>query len=265
MEEITNAKKRTNAKLRYARVHLEELRSHQRKGSGDDFERSHQESFLFHLLGARDAFLQELNLYYNCGLELRKVRTSSLTQKLDKMGIRCPELNKLILYVNSCLFSWDDNVRLIKFLERNFGIDWVKTAKIEKIDNDRTIKVSTQKNYLSLKLNDEQTEVNLEIDDDRTDKFVVKIENSKLQIYKYKECWLHDAEEMRNHSTHRRSVPRAFYVGGEDDGKVFLRNMQSGKLIEKDYADVFEDWCSKMENLLNDLRKTAVSRYQPNR
>ena len=87
-----------------------------------------------------------------------------------------------------CLFSWDnipgnDNLRLIEFLKQNFGIDWVKTAKIEKIDNGKTIKVSTQKNYLLLKLNNEQTEVNLEIDDVRTDKFVVKIENSKLNIY----------------------------------------------------------------------------------
>ena len=86
------------------------------------------------------------------------------------------------------LFSWDeipgnDNVRLIEFLKQNFGIDWAKTVKIEKIDNGKTIKVSTQKNYLSLKLNDEQTEVNLEIDDGRTDKFVAKIENSKLNIY----------------------------------------------------------------------------------
>ena len=88
-----------------------------------------------------------------------------------------------------CLFSWDSipgngNVNLIEFLKQNFGIDWVKTAKIEKIDNDKTIKVSTEKNYLSLKLNDEQTKVNLKIDDGRTDKFVVKIENSKVNIYK---------------------------------------------------------------------------------
>lgn len=63
MKEITNTKERTNAKLRYARIHLNELRLYQRKGSGDDFERSHQESFFFHLFGALDAFLQELNLY----------------------------------------------------------------------------------------------------------------------------------------------------------------------------------------------------------
>ncbi len=182
MEEITNTKERTNAKLRYARVHLEELRSHQRKGSGDDFERSHQESFLFHLYGARDAFLQELNLYYNCRLKLHEVRADKLNNKLRKRSIKCPELDKLIQY--------------------------------------------------------------------ETDP----------------ECWLHVLNEMRNHSTHRRSVPRAFYAGGEDDGKVVLRDPRpSKKSIEKDYADLFEEWCSKMETLLNDLRNTAVSRYQANR
>ena len=178
MEEITNTKKRTNAKLRYARVHLEELRSHQRKGSGDDFERSHQESFLFHLFGARDAFLQELNLYYNCGLELHEVRPNTLNKKLSNMKIECPELDKLIKY------------------EKN------------------------------------------------------------------PECWLHAAKEMRDHSTHRRSVQRKFHVGGEYDGKVYLKNPRSGKLIKKDYADIFEEWCLEMEILLNDLRKTAISRNQ---
>ena len=86
------------------------------------------------------------------------------------------------------LFSWDgipgnDNERLIEFLKQNFGIGWVKTAKIEKIDNDKTIKVFTGKNYISLKLNDKKPEVNLSIDDGRTDKFVVIIENSELNIY----------------------------------------------------------------------------------
>jgi hypothetical protein len=71
------------------------------------------------------------------------------------------------------LFSWDaipgnDNVRLIEFLIHKFGIDWVKTAKIEKIDNDKTIRVSTEKNFLSLSLNDAKTEVNLKIDDGKT-------------------------------------------------------------------------------------------------
>lgn len=86
------------------------------------------------------------------------------------------------------VFSWDefqekDKGRLIEFLAQKYGIDWVKAANIEKIDNDKTISISTEKNYLSLKHNDEKTEVILKIDDGRTDIFIAKMENSKLNIY----------------------------------------------------------------------------------
>ncbi len=86
------------------------------------------------------------------------------------------------------LFSWNnipgnDNGRLIEFLNQHFGIEWIKTAKIEKIDGGSAIKVSTEKNFLLLKLNAEETKVNLKIDDSRTDEFVAKVENSKLNIY----------------------------------------------------------------------------------
>jgi len=86
------------------------------------------------------------------------------------------------------LFSWDeipgnDNGKLIEFLKQKFGIDWVKTAEIEKIDNDNTIMVSTEINHLSLNLNQEKTEVIFKIDDNKTDKFIAKMENGKLNIY----------------------------------------------------------------------------------
>lgn len=88
------------------------------------------------------------------------------------------------------LFSWDDipgndNVSLIEFLKQNFGIDWVETAKIEKIHNGTTIKVSNQKKYILLNLNYEQTEVILKIGDVRTDNLIVKIEKGKLNIYSF--------------------------------------------------------------------------------
>ncbi len=54
---------RTNAKLRYARVHLDELKA-QGPPNGGDFDHAHQKSFLFHLLGTADAFLAELCHYY---------------------------------------------------------------------------------------------------------------------------------------------------------------------------------------------------------
>ena len=47
---------RTAAKLRYAKVHLDELAA-LKSLCGDDFDRAHQESYLFHLLGAHDVRL----------------------------------------------------------------------------------------------------------------------------------------------------------------------------------------------------------------
>ncbi len=96
-----------------------------------------------------------------------------------------PEKEKLYL------FNWDeiprnDDEKLIKYLIENFNfsIDWVKTANIEKIDDDKTIRVFTEKNWLSLKLNDEKTKVNLTIDDGRSDECIAMIENSELNLYK---------------------------------------------------------------------------------
>jgi len=92
------------------------------------------------------------------------------------------------LFWKSYLFSWDnvpgnDNGRLIDFISQKFGIDWVKRAKIEKIDYGRTIRVYFENNNLFLRLNDDKSHVNLNINDGKTDKFPVKLENSKLNIY----------------------------------------------------------------------------------
>jgi hypothetical protein len=86
------------------------------------------------------------------------------------------------------LFSWDnvpgkENGKLTEYLEQKYGVDWVRTAKIEKIDNSE-IRIATEKNFLSLKLNNENTKVTLTINKVTTDEFIVKTENSKLNIYK---------------------------------------------------------------------------------
>lgn len=92
------------------------------------------------------------------------------------------------------LFSWDktpgiDSGRLIDFLKQDYGVEWVETAKVEKIDG-KTIKVSTEKNCLCLKLNDEKKKVNLTINDGRTDEindeFIVEMEKDKPEIYRGK-------------------------------------------------------------------------------
>jgi len=86
------------------------------------------------------------------------------------------------------LFSWDgipgtDNGKLIEIIEQRHNIDWLKTAKIEKIEEDRTIKISTEINYISLRLNDDKSKLNIIIDDIREDELITKIENGKLFIY----------------------------------------------------------------------------------
>ena len=95
MDTVRPFVERTNAKLRYAAVHLGELRTYKSRGSGDEFERAHHESFLFHLLGARDAFLQELNLHYGCDLGMDKVTAVALREKMKASGEMSPELEQL--------------------------------------------------------------------------------------------------------------------------------------------------------------------------
>lgn len=87
---------RTDQKLRFALIHLDELRSHHGRDSGDDFERSHHESFLFHLFGACDAFLQELNIYYACGLAIDKVSRQELARNMRKRSVTSSELIALM-------------------------------------------------------------------------------------------------------------------------------------------------------------------------
>lgn len=85
-------------------------------------------------------------------------------------------------------FTWDkipesDNQRLIEFLTKKLGVDWVKRAKIEKIDDGKVIRVYTEKNSLMLRLSDEKTNVYLEINGHKTDEFAANMENGKLNVY----------------------------------------------------------------------------------
>ncbi|MCY7309494.1 MAG: hypothetical protein LH619_01830 [Chitinophagaceae bacterium] len=80
---IQNLCDRTDAKLRYADIYVAELRK--QTSNGDDIDRAHQESFLFHLWGTKDAFLIELNYYYNINLPIDKVKNGTLQVELKKL------------------------------------------------------------------------------------------------------------------------------------------------------------------------------------
>ncbi len=88
----------------------------------------------------------------------------------------------------SYLFSWDkvpgnDSDKLIIFLEKNQGGEWLKKAKIEKINDDRVVTISEGRNLYSLSLNEEKTKAILKTNSKETQEYTVKMENGKLNIY----------------------------------------------------------------------------------
>ena len=91
---LQNIRSRADAKLLYAQIHLNELKGRGTNG-GTDFDRAFQESFLFHLLGAKEAFLIELNHYYAAGLDPANVRPGNLREILRSNGVVCQELAEL--------------------------------------------------------------------------------------------------------------------------------------------------------------------------
>lgn len=93
MTRYNMARERTSAKLRYAGVHLTELKQIQRRG--DDFDMAHQESFLFHLFGVRDSLLQEINIIHSCQVPIEKVNRWRIEKALTDSESSCPAFDAL--------------------------------------------------------------------------------------------------------------------------------------------------------------------------
>jgi hypothetical protein len=86
---------RTDAKIRYARLHLQELRDCKIPGRGHDFERAHQEAFLAQLFGAYAALFQELNEDLGCGLKPESVSLGQMRNAMKAKGGVSPKLTEL--------------------------------------------------------------------------------------------------------------------------------------------------------------------------
>jgi hypothetical protein len=98
MGQVSALKERTEKKLEYAELMLKELSKRASiVGRGDSFERAHEEAVLFHVIGAKDAFLQEINAAYGLGLSPSQVTENNLAIALVKKGNTCPALQELML------------------------------------------------------------------------------------------------------------------------------------------------------------------------
>ena len=87
-------RERTEQKLRFARLHLDELGSRP-SGQGDDFERAHYEAALAQLLGAYDAFLGELNVALSCNRDPGDISLGKLRESLKTQGRSSQVLRRL--------------------------------------------------------------------------------------------------------------------------------------------------------------------------
>ena len=86
---------RTDAKIRYARLHLKELRDSEIPGRGHDFERAHQEAFFAQLFGAYAGLFQELNEDLGCGLKSESVSLGQMRNAMNLKGGVSPKLTEL--------------------------------------------------------------------------------------------------------------------------------------------------------------------------
>jgi hypothetical protein len=81
---------RSDQKLRYARIQIEELGTYLKAGSNDEWENSHQESVFYHLVGSAESLLHEINKGYSLGLDLKQVKMSVIECALSKNGQSSP-------------------------------------------------------------------------------------------------------------------------------------------------------------------------------
>lgn len=126
---------RTEQKLRYAELILSELRASDDVGANNDWENAHQESFFFHLAGAIENVLHEVNTGYGLGLALDKVRWVSVENRLG--GVLSPAF----VFLKQLK---DDDLSWLALLDelRNNSTHRAKTTKIvygstrRKVDNE---------------------------------------------------------------------------------------------------------------------------------
>ncbi len=103
---------RTDQKLRFARLHLDEL-AEVPSGRGDDFERAHHEAVLAQLHGAYDAFLQELNITLGCGHRPDDVSLGKLRKSLKARNRSSAALRQLYL-LQQDQASWLSQLRALR-------------------------------------------------------------------------------------------------------------------------------------------------------
>lgn len=125
---------RTEQKLRYAEIHLEELSTYPNVTSNDEWENAHQESSFFHLAGAIEALLHEINDGYSLGLALSEVTWKKIAAQLRQSNQSSPAFEHL-MQLRSDTTSW----LALLFEWRNHGAHRRRIGKIVNLSTSRRV------------------------------------------------------------------------------------------------------------------------------
>ena len=116
---------RTEQKLKYAQVHIQELQNYASATSNDTWENAHQESVFYHLAGVIDCIYQDINRGHDLGLEIDEVNRNNVRRKLTESEVVSEAFN-FIEELRNCEESW-----LNVLLEwRNHGAHRARVSKI---------------------------------------------------------------------------------------------------------------------------------------
>jgi uncharacterized protein DUF6586 len=125
---------RTEQKLQYAKIHVEELSTYPNATSNDEWGNAHQESCFYHLAGAIDALLHEINDGYSLGLALTEVKWRKIAERLKQFNQSSPAFDHLKqLRDNKAswlawLFKW-----------RNYGTHRQRIGKMVNLSTSGTV------------------------------------------------------------------------------------------------------------------------------
>jgi hypothetical protein len=72
------------------------------------------------------------------------------------------------------------------------------------------------------------------------------------------DSWFSTLKALRDHISHVSAASRAYFLGGEDDHKVKLRDPRTGKEIADDFRVEYGRWLQNMRELIACLRASAM-------
>ena len=113
---------------------------------------------------------------------------TTLSYEFGKEYLSLVEINNCLSSKLVYLFSWDDIIgrdidRLAAFFKLSFGIDWITTAEVDRVD-DYLIKFSFNEDVISLVFNDSKTKVYIIHKEQALFELTPKTEKGKLNIYR---------------------------------------------------------------------------------